>query len=901
MASVATIRAKARISFSFNDAPASPLRSAHPDGTREPEEGCVARERDRNGATVRKALRTPARHESVFAASPKRRSSPLADGDQPGGSLPSGELGIDIMATFKRGALRVALLATSTLGAVSLARPVLAEDAPAAPAPVAAETASVSEVVVTVNKTPRSSVTLGGDEMQKILPGINPLKAIQTLPGVLFETADPWGNNEQNEVLYVHGFSTQQLGYTMDGVPLGDQQYGNYNGLSVSRAVTSENVSKVLLSSGAGNLGVASTSNLGGTIETFSVDPGSEMGGRLDQTVGSYMTTRTFLRLETGAFGAGGENSGYVSYVHQDQRAWDFNGHQRDDQVNAKFVHKDAVGKLTLYFDWSDKVEPNEDATFFKPGYAFEPYTRPFLYPNLGACVSSLSSLGAPLLDPNNFSNCYSAAQRTDYLGYGRYDWTISSNLTWSNTAYYHHDEGRGLVGGPVNQAGLPTLFATYYPNLVVGGSPTSAGTLTNLINVFGGTGLEVRETEYLINRGGLISTLEWKAPGGHDIEAGVWWEHVNSQTDRNWFPFAAANEDLSPYDVPINPAFTQYESRIGNNVVVFHVQDQWRLRPDLMLVAGFKSSFQFAYGRPGVQQVNTNLPKGAVPNNLPTGQINTAVPFLPELGATWDFNANGQLFVNVQKNVRQFITYGAAGLSPWSLGSQDAFNLFKQTAKPETSWTYEAGLRGHSALGWGFLSAIEGQASVYHVDFSNRLLQVSQFNFINPNPSVLANVGSVSTSGVDIAGTLHFGPHVSLYNALSYNRSVYGSDYLNNGVPVHTKGKWVLDSPDWLNKTVASFNYGPFEGQLIGDYVGRRYATYLNDLRANPYFTLELETSWRFPAVAFLKAPKVSLNVTNLTSVKGVSSFGNTNVSGSYTAFPIAPVQGFLTLSSTF
>ena len=119
----------------------------------------------------------------------------------------------------------------------------------------------------------RSSVELPTEEIQKVLPGVSPLKAINTLPGVIYETADPWGNNEQNLSLFVHGFSTQQLGYTLDGVPLGDQQYGNYNSLSVSRAVTSENVSRVNLSSGAGSLGVASISNLGGAIETYSRDP----------------------------------------------------------------------------------------------------------------------------------------------------------------------------------------------------------------------------------------------------------------------------------------------------------------------------------------------------------------------------------------------------------------------------------------------------------------------------------------------------------------------------------------------------------------------------------------------------------------------------------------------------
>ncbi|MGI4733419.1 MAG: TonB-dependent receptor plug domain-containing protein [Janthinobacterium lividum] len=86
--------------------------------------------------------------------------------------------------------------------------------------------------------------------MQKILPGISPLKALQTLPGVTFLTADPWGNNEQNISLFIHGFNQQQLGYTLDGLPLGDQQYGNYNGLSPQRAIISEDVGRVTLASG---------------------------------------------------------------------------------------------------------------------------------------------------------------------------------------------------------------------------------------------------------------------------------------------------------------------------------------------------------------------------------------------------------------------------------------------------------------------------------------------------------------------------------------------------------------------------------------------------------------------------------------------------------------------------
>ena len=225
---------------------------------------------------------------------------------------------------------------------------------------------------------------------------MNPLKAIQTLPGVTYETADPWGNNEQNITLFIHGFNAQQLGYTLDGVPLGDQNYGNFNGLSPQRAVISENVGNVVLSSGAGDLATASTSNLGGTIDTFTAAPLATRGGQVEQVFGSYDAFRTFARLDSGQMklpGVGGDNAGYISFVRQEARAWDFDGQQGGYQVNAKFVHKDDKGKLTAFFDWDDKVEPNEDAVVHTPATdkTPPPYTRPYFYPDFTSAVSSLA------------------------------------------------------------------------------------------------------------------------------------------------------------------------------------------------------------------------------------------------------------------------------------------------------------------------------------------------------------------------------------------------------------------------------------------------------------------------------------------------------------------------------
>jgi iron complex outermembrane receptor protein len=755
-------------------------------------------------------------------------------------------------------------------------------------------------IVVTASRATRSSVAIGAVEAQKVLPGISPLKAIETLPGVVYETADPWGNNEQNESLVIHGFTTQQLGYTMDGVPLGDQQYGNYNGLSVSRAVTSENVGRVELGSGAGALGVASTSNLGGVIETYSSDPSKQLGLDLRQTGGSYSTTRTFVRADTGEFGNG--NSAYISYLHHDARAWDFNGHQRGDQVNLKFVHDDSIGKLTFFADWQYKVEPNEDATGFgnqQPTATFFPYTRPFLYPDYARALAYLTN-GAPAKTlGNNFSNYFSAAQRADALTYLNYDWHLSDAITWSNQVYYHNDSSRGIVAGPVNQAGLPALFAIYFPG-------------QDLVNTFGGTGYEVRTTEYEIHRVGERSTLNWRL-GDHQLEAGLWYEHNDSAQGRRWYPFSGANNDLTPYNIPINPAFTQYDFRFVTKDTQLHLQDAWQVLPYLSLQAGWKASLQTAGDTLPVQQQNPAvITPATVPVNYPVGTIVSNNWFLPQLGAIWDVTSNEHLFFNFQKNLRQYIPYGAGsnfyGSSPWSLGSQAAFDAFRSTAHPETSLTYDLGLRSNHELDGGWLTSVDGQVNYYHVNFSNRLLNVATYSFINPNPAILVNVGGVTTNGADLAATLHFGPHLQFYNGISYNKSTYDSNYstvatgATTATPVPIADKQVPLTPKWLYKTILSTNFGAFEAQINGDYVGRRPVTYENDLSVGGTFLTGLEASYVFErplGLGHVDSIKLSANVTNLTGIRGVSTAVVTSNSGGYQAYPIAPRMGFLTVSA--
>lgn len=842
-------------------------------------------------------------------------------------------------------ALVIAGMVPAVVQAADPANAAPAADAAPAAADAGADDADSGTVIVTGAKTTRSATAISGAEIQKILPGVSPLKAIQTLPGVLYITADPWGNNEQNAQIFIHGFNFQQLGYTMDGVPLGDQNYGNYNGLSPQRAIVSEDVGRVIVTTGAGDLGTASTSNLGGTIETLSSDPARQFGILASQTVGSYGTSRTYARIDSGTLG--GNNAVYVSGVRQRARAWDFNGIQGGWQADAKFVHDDSAGKLTLFFDYSDKKEPNEDATVFRipattTAQAYTPGTRPFFYDDLAGMRAYMDAFGnTPAAQGSNYRNYYSDAQRTDYLTYARYDAHLAPNVTWSTTGYYHHDDGVGVVAGPLGQS-ITVVQAYLDPNYATdchfgtngnGALPTGctkmtaaqAATLGNQLNTAtGGSGLLTRTTEYRIDRHGFISNLVADL-GAHHIELGGWYEHNSTTQWRRWYGFDINHPELSsPYIRPSNPLFTQYQGEARVDDLQLHLQDTWKVTGRLTVQAGLKTSAQWAKGWFPVQPVAGSL--SGLSGGLPSGTIDTKKWFLPAIGATYELTDNEQVYFNVQKNMRQYMVYlGGGSLSPWFSGSQAAFDAFRDQGRPETSWTYEGGLKSHRSFS-GLLSSLDAQLNYYHVVFNDRQLGIASNpggiagGAITGGTSVLVNVGSVHTDGVDAAFTFRFGQHVSLYNATSYNSSTYQSDYTSTasgigaatgscigglavtGGVVPTCGKQIPGSPKWMNKTVATLNVGPFEAQMIGDYVGKRYATYVNDTSVPSYFQTSLRIAAAVPADwLHLRKAEIALNVTNLFEEKGWSTISVGSAANSYSAYPIPPRQWFLTFSVGF
>ena len=130
-----------------------------------------------------------------------------------------------------------------------------------------------AEIVVFGKGEARQVQEISQVDIKVQAPGTSPLKAIAKLPGVNFQSADPFGNYEWAQRISIRGFNQNQLGYTLDGIPLGDFSYGNVNGLHISRAISPENIGLTRVMQGAGSLATNATNNLGGTLEFVSRDP----------------------------------------------------------------------------------------------------------------------------------------------------------------------------------------------------------------------------------------------------------------------------------------------------------------------------------------------------------------------------------------------------------------------------------------------------------------------------------------------------------------------------------------------------------------------------------------------------------------------------------------------------
>ena len=760
-----------------------------------------------------------------------------------------------------------ALLLASTMLA---ATPAFAQTA----APAADAAPDEATIVVFGRGETRQVQEIKAQEIVVLTPGTNPLKAIEKLPSVNFQSADPFGNYEWSQRVTIRSFNQNQLGFTFDGIPLGDMSYGNHNGLHITRAISSENIGSVRVSQGAGSLGTQATGNLGGTVETFSADPTGEMGAQGNLTYGSNDTVRAFARLNLGTRDG---VRGYVSYGYGSTDKYKGQGKQDQHMGNAKVIVPIGDAKIDGWLSYSDRREQDyQDMSMGminRLGWdwdnTFPDYARAIDYASRLNDVDLVSNSGGSPFPDGRFD--YSGAS----VATGQ---TYPGNVTSADDAYYDaaglRKDWLGAIGlnTPLGEMATLNLKGYYHNNSGMGLWATPYVPSPN------GVPMSVRTTEYKMDRIGAFGSVDFTI-GSQNLNVGAWYENNKFNQARRFYAFSSRTEPgLSFRDYPKNPFFTQWEFDFTTDTFQYHVQD----KIDLGMVT-------INLGWKGFSV--TNKAEAVVQASFPQGKIKAQDWFQPTAGFVVKVSPDAEVFGGFSQSTRAFASATTTG--PFST-NQAGFDAIRNNLKPEESDTYELGLRYNTPVFSGTLGA-------YLVNFRNRLLAVQVGSAIQGNPSALQNVGGVRSVGVEAAGDLKLGGGFSLYASYSYTDATYRDDVLNgNGDLVAAiKDKTVVDSPKHMARGEFNFDDGQRFFRVGLNYMSRRYYSYTNDASVPGRLIVDASLGYRFTDKV-----EVQLNATNLFDKRYVGTIGSGGFGNSGDAQTLlvgAPQQFFATLKADF
>ncbi|MBE7731395.1 TonB-dependent receptor [Komagataeibacter sp. FXV3] len=732
-------------------------------------------------------------------------------------------------------------------------------------------------IAVTGSHRSHASISVvSAKAINQLVPGTNPLKALAQLPGVMFNSDDPQGMDTWSTQTYMHGFMQNEIGFTLDGMPLGEQSYRNYNGLNSVAAISSENVARLDVSPSAGAESTPSTNNLGGSIAFISSDPKMKRGATVAQTFGSNATFHTFVRVDSGALNKTGTRF-YASYMRNDAQKWKGYGGQFMQQVNAKFVQPIGENsRISAFFDYTDlEQHVYQDMSFEliqKMGYNLDDY-----YPNYGAAYAAAQgnygSAYQKLSDPKDASYYDGGTQNHDYLGGITADLALTNRVRWKTTVYGHSESDHEYWVSPFYSS----------PN----GAP-----LTD----------EMKQPS--IRRFGIISSVNYNI-AHNDIGMGVWYENNKYMSDLYGYEEPLLGQG-SPFPAfgDYKNAFTKFWGQTYNtNTFTAFFQDTYHPLPGLALHFGFKSLLTTTrVGATGNNEAYTGV------SAITGGEsLTVAKPFLPHISGNWHFLRKHELFFDIAENVHSFSESGYnLTASPMAV-SQAQYDTSRGRLKPETAWSYSVGYRYTGSL-------VQASIYAYRADFNNRLQQISSGSITNPVTSVL-NVGSVSMNGVDAGLTITPIKGLTFSNNISYNHSTYGQDLTINSNGVSTTynlhGQQVVAYPRFMYKTALAYNWRGLEAHVDASYMSQRNFSYVGNYKAPAYWLANAGLRYSLGALskynrhlASVQNLIFSFDVYNLANERYIATMGENGypLNTDYQSMLIgAPRQFFGTIKAEF
>ena len=732
-----------------------------------------------------------------------------------------------------------------------------------------------------VETAPKAVQTITRDFIAKQSPTSDAQSLLRMLPSTNVTDVDPYGLYSGSS--RVRGLDTSEVGWLLDGAPLNDIGAGQFYSNEVLEA---EDLESVSLLPGSVNLDSPVVSAAGGLVEMTMKDPSMKQGGLLDISYGSYKLNREFLRLDSGVIGNTGIRAMFA-FSNTQANNWQGPGGAHKKHIDFKAVKDFANGSrtsLTVAYN-------NEVADFFTNPTQAQYYNliEKGNSNSYSATYAGPGSTSFYKLHQNPFENLIVSAPST---------LVINSRLHIDDTPYFWHGIGNGTGASVLSENSL------YDGNQKVSLDLNGDGRVNTSSKVLAFSPSNQEQFRPGNTIKGVFDIDK------HNTFTGGWWYEYS---DLNQYsPIGIVDQKTG---VPANVWGVQYNYTLPNGqpyyarnwdtitqVNMLFIGDHAHYLDDRLVVeAGFKEAM--------ISRDLTNK----IPGTTYSRDVNVALP-LPQIGISYQIDPRNQVYVTGSTNFRS--------PSNTSLADQISNTTGKLTqsgtsTKSEYSIAEEIGYRYNGPL-------IVGSISLFNYNFTNRQISLNFINALGQNFSSTVNAGGQTTRGVDVQLStrpilFHLRPYASfeyLDARIDNNLAVTGTlgrksvaDYLP------TTGKNAIASPHVQAKLGLDYDDGRFFLGADLDYVGKQYASFMNDESMPDFITNSVYSGYRFHRWGYLKAPQIQLNMQNLTgatyrtgvytvsnnakSTRGV--FGST-IAGSAPAYYLQPgFSAIVTLSSAF
>jgi iron complex outermembrane receptor protein len=785
--------------------------------------------------------------------------------------------------------------------------------------------------VITAETEPKSRASITQEFVSKQQTGQSVLQTINLTPGVNFTNNDPYGSSGGN--LRIRGFDGNRISLTFDGVPLNDT--GNYAIFS-NQQEDPELIDRAQVNLGSTDVDSPTASATGGTVNYTTIKPTKTPGFMADVSGGSFAYRRGFALVNTGELGPYGTTA-WLAASYQMYDKFRGVGTLEKVQFNGRLYQTlgDNGDFLSLGFNYNQNRN-NSYRSYSAAAFNFYGYD----YDYLSTCNKpSAQGINGTAQNDNG-----SAAANPAYLATGDNPAGASSctnfqgvRLNPSNTGNlrgqfkYHLMDNLVLTIDPsfqyvlANGGGSTTISETA---AVIKGS-NSAGPGRDL-NGDGDTLDTVRfysPSNTNTRRYGLTSSLIWDLNEQNRLRVAYTLDYGRHRQTGEYSALDNAGNPSDPFSGKDGHAPKIYNndgyflrSRDRMSFAILNqvaVEYRGKFMDDALLVnIGLRAPFferrlnQFCYTNNSSnnalepsgsavtctsQTIATTNANGTVTLNG-SGASTFIKPFsatvkydkvLPNIGVSYKLGAGHTIYASFSEGLsapRTDQLYTARLVSGVAVPA---------AVQPESTKAYD--------LGWRYSSGkLIASSAIWYNDYKNRI--VTSFD-PDTGVSVDRNVGGVVLYGLDAQVGWQFTDAFSLYLSGSYTHSELQDDLragtvtvaganpvyaLGTAVYIPTKGKQLVETPTYTFAARGEWDITTWAHLGVqGKYVGKRYATDVNDETAPSYTIFDADMRFDLPFVDEMISGKGSYLQFNITNIFDENYFGSISSGTALNAVP--------------